>query len=427
MDDQPGRCSISRRIHSTSGRSSWHAETFHLEQLEGRVDLPPSTKACVVSTARFLLGLVLASVALGPVVAAATAWRARLFPEWSRGPAILATTILTVTTVTLSAELLGTLGLLSIAPVTVTLTLVGSVGWYASYAYHRRRDRGSAPPARTAGSLDVAARPRGSSRAVLLCAIGATSVVVADWGSRTAASLHHGMTYPDSIWYHMPVAARFAQEGSITSLHFVDFGTRIPFYPANGELLHAVALLFMGTDILSPLLNMGWLAVVLLAAWCVGRPYGAAPMTLVAGAALMGTPGFVGSQAGEAYTDVVGLALMMSAVAVLVTSGYPSRWQGQRPAIALAAMAAGLALGTKFTFAASVIALSVGMWIVAPRGRRFGDGFTWLILVCLTGSFWYLRNLVRIGNPIPDALRIGPIRLPAPRALRLFRASPTTY
>ena len=43
-------------------------------------------------------------------------------------------------------------------------------------------------------------------------------------------------------------------------------------------------MLAFDRDLLSPLLNLGWLGGCLLAAWCIGRPYGAAPVSLALGA-----------------------------------------------------------------------------------------------------------------------------------------------
>ena len=81
----------------------------------------------------------------------------------------------------------------------------------------------------------------------------------------------------------------------------------------------------------------------------------------------------------------------------------------------VAALAAGLALGTKFTYIAPVGALTIGVWVLARRGRRLSEGGIWLVLVIFPGVFWYLRNLVDVGNPLPSLnLKIGPFALPGP-------------
>ena len=81
-------------------------------------------------------------------------------------------------------------------------------------------------------------------------------------------------TTPDSLWYHLPVAARFAQDGSIYRLHYVDAGSLTVFYPATSELVHAAGMIFLGNDFASLLLNMGWLSLALFAAWCIGWRFG---------------------------------------------------------------------------------------------------------------------------------------------------------
>jgi hypothetical protein len=81
----------------------------------------------------------------------------------------------------------------------------------------------------------------------------------------------------------------------------------------------------------------------------------------------------------------------------------------------VAALAAGLALGTKFTLILPVVALTVGIWVLARRGRRLVETGTWVLLVLITGGFWYLRNLIAVGNPLPSlALHLGPLALPSP-------------
>ena len=64
----------------------------------------------------------------------------------------------------------------------------------------------------------------------------------------------------------MPFAAHIAQTGSVTELLFTDPLYLNWFYPQNSELLHADGLLLLGNDFLSPLLNLAWLGLALLAA-----------------------------------------------------------------------------------------------------------------------------------------------------------------
>ena len=106
-------------------------------------------------------------------------------------------------------------------------------------------------------------------------ALAAVAVVVAEWSTKTVAAYHHGIGSTDSLWYHMPFAARFVQDGSITALHYVDSEPVTVFFPASSELLHSFGIMLMGNDVLSPILNTLWLGLAFLAAWCIGRPFGA--------------------------------------------------------------------------------------------------------------------------------------------------------
>ncbi len=186
------------------------------------------------------------------------------------------------------------------------------------------------------------------------------------------------------------------------------------FYPANSELLHAVGILFMGNDLLSPLINLGWMALTLLAAWCIGRPFGVAPVAVTAVALLLGTPGLVATQPGGGYTDVVGLALFLMSIAILVSTDGTGGIH-QMAGIAIAALAAGLAFGTKFTLVGPVAALTVGcLRRVLPGAAASGAvayGWDWWpspadIGTC--GIGW------RSAIPLPSLSHLGPITLPSP-------------
>ena len=92
----------------------------------------------------------------------------------------------------------------------------------------------------------------------------------------TQTGLDIGMYLPNTTWHNAPFAARFVQDAQVGALHLTEvLRLTVWFYPQNSELLHSAGLLFLGTDFLSPLMNIGWMALCLLAAWSFGRPYGA--------------------------------------------------------------------------------------------------------------------------------------------------------
>jgi uncharacterized membrane protein YraQ (UPF0718 family) len=63
-------------------------------------------------------------------------------------------------------------------------------------------------------------------------------------------------------------------------------------------------------------------------------------------------------------------------------------------------------------------ALTVAVVVLAPRGRRVAAFGWWFLPALAGGAFWYLRNLVVAGNPIPEVEKLGPISLPHPERLQ---------
>ncbi len=387
------------------------------------------------------LGVVVAALAFG-----AFRVRAAFLSGWSGSPARLAELVLGVAGLIWVSELVGTFGGFERAVVLVAAIVVGvGAGLVAGRVSGTPglRGRVSGTPAlgsawagragvpgdRPTTSAEAGARPPAppSWGPALLVAAGACAALAAAWMVPTLSSLASGMDRTDSLWYHLPLAARFAQTGYLGHIYFFDPIFLASFYPANSEVPHALGMLFFDRDLLSPLLNLGWLAVALLAAWCIGRPYGLAPQALVGASIALGSQSLVEFQAGEALNDITGVAFTLAAVAILV-NGYAAartdvtgRSIGSS-ALIVAGLAAGLAAGTKLSFLAPVAALTVAVIVIAPRYSRLRAGALWTLPMLAAGGYWYLRNLVAVGNPIPYIGSIGPISLPAP--VRDFQLRP---
>jgi hypothetical protein len=360
---------------------------------------------------RHLLGFLLAGIALVPPLAAAVTLRRRLLPSYAGALARLADAILALSFVIAVAEFLGLLGLLRTAPMAVGLALAGSLSWVACRLTERPAPaRGSASEA---GEAIVHGPPAAELYGAWWPALAATSVLAAAWGAWTVHALRNGMDSIDTRWYHMPTAGRFLQTGSLTELHHLDSSNLTAFYPFNSEVLHASVAMLFGSDALSPVLNLGWLALALLAGWCIGSPFGVAPVTMAATIALVGTPTMITTQAGAALTDIVGLALLLSAVALLI--GWAARGRWAPGGALMAGLAAGLAIGVKWTFLPAVGLMTIAVVGSAARGSRLLSTGAWSCGLVLTGAFWYLRNLVVVGNPIPPLeVDLGPFVLPSP-------------
>jgi hypothetical protein len=362
-----------------------------------------------LTVARYVEGVLLLFIALVPLHTASYLWRSRLLAEWTGAPARLAEIMTDLTAVVLVSEILGSVNEYRVGPIIVVLAALGIIAsWAARHDSAWNQLPAKAEPRPVPGT---------GMRLANVAALVASSIVVAEWSTETVSAYHHGMLSIDTLWYHMPLAARFVQDSSITALHYTDSQPITPFYPASSELFHSLGILTMGNDVLSPLLNMLWLGIALLASWCIGRPFGVAPVSLTGCSILFGTPGLVATQPGGAYDDVVGLALLLSSIALLVNSRLLSN-QSRAVAWAVAAAAAGLAVGTKVTFIAPAAALTVGSWFLAPRGRRVRYLSVWLLSLVATGVFWYGRNFFAIGNPLPPLhFQLGPLSLPSPQSM----------
>jgi hypothetical protein len=88
----------------------------------------------------------------------------------------------------------------------------------------------------------------------------------------------------------------------------------------------------------------------------------------------------------------------------------------------VAGLAAGLALGTKLNLLAPYGLLTLGV-IAVTAGYRLRATAVWVVSSLVTGGFWFARNLVEAGNPLPwiDA---GP--LPGPDQLDIDIREPHT-
>jgi hypothetical protein len=270
--------------------------------------------------------------------------------------------------------------------------------------------------------------------------VGVIALVVGHWALTTKHALDRGIFNFDSLWYHLPFAAEMVQSHSVTGMHYVDTVFTNWFYPQGAELLHADGMLLIGRDTLSLFLNYGWLAVAFLAAWCVGRPYGRGSLSVVAVSLVLECHTLVVREPAAAKNDLMAASLTLAAIAVLVNAWGAERG-GIRPAIELspamrrkglprlpvgwglaaAGLAIGLAAGTKVTALAMAAALSVAVLVLAPAGRRWGAAGWWFVPAFLAGGFWYLRNLVVAGNPLPAVTSLGPISLPHPERLQIGR------
>ena len=349
--------------------------------------------------ARYVLGVVSLAVILGSLGLAAVTLRRLYFPDWTGALARLAEAVIALATLITTLQLLGAVGLFRLLPIVIAALLIGAaVGWAAGIRRTVPR-----PAASRHGWVDNVRAPAPTTTALSLLA---AATVTAVWASPMLQSYDVGIHTFDSVYYHLPWAATFARTGRITPLQY-DIQYMLQFYPASAELLHALGILALTRDTISPAVNFLWFGLTLLAAWCIGRPRGLGPTTMLGATLALATPMIVFSQAGSADNDVAGVALLMASVALIVSG------EQRSAATVLAAIAAGMALAVKLTLFGPVLALTVGVIAIAARGRRVRTAGLWLLPLILAGAFWYIRNLFSVGNPLPW-VSFGLLPTPAP-------------
>jgi len=412
-----------------------------------------------MSTSRYLLGAAELSVIAAALGLGAYHLRALLAPAWTGALARLAEVVIGLSMLILVCEIFGVLGLFKEVPLLLGCVAAGLVAIF----FARRRGLPEVPEALEARSSWI----------MVAIGIAAATLVVVHWAHPTGQAVDQGMYYQDTTWYHMSFSARFAQTGDVGPLHFTDpLKLAAWFYPQNSELLHGIGIVFLKTDFLSPLINLMWVALCLLAAWCVGRPYAIGGVTVLGAAVVLDSEMLVGSQAGQAPNDIAGLFFLMTALAFLVDGAASAhatrdaatirrpRGRGTDPAVAaatnprggtqelgvvedvpvegdpralatvgagplfMAGLAAGLGIGTKITLLATIGAFTIGVAILGGRQHWLRALGIWLGGMVITSGFWYGRNFVDALNPFPQIEKLGPINLPGPDQLELYPRQP---
>ena len=400
-----------------------------------------------MTTSQYLLGVAELAVIAAALGLGAFHVRALIVPAWTGALARLAEIVLGISALVVIAELLGVFKLLEELPLVLACVITGL---------------GAAQFARSRGEpVEHEAPAVKPSRAMMAIAVLASIVIVAHWAEPSQEAMDTGMYLQDSTWYHMSFSGRFAQTGEVGPLHFTDpLKLTAWFYPQNSELLHAVGMVAMDNDFLSTLVNLGWLSLCLLAAWCIGRPYAAGGVTLLGAGVVVDSEMLFKTQAGNAPNDIAGIFFLLAVIAFLVNGAATARAApraagagdvkprtgttefdpkadeehpqegvvtevpvegdprvlagiGAGPLI-LGGLAAGLGIGTKITLLAALGALTIGIAVLAGRQHWLRALGVWLGAMIVTSGFWYGRNLVHAVNPFPQIEKFGPINLPGP-------------
>lgn len=340
----------------------------------------------------YLLGCIALSLALLPWIPASMRLTRRLLPDESGASAVLAASIIAVSGLIVVAELVGVCDGLRRWP--FAIVSAGAAGCVAAFG------RGSQSVDRRGFQIPLGRAERVTLACVAICVITTSASLL----GRDVAAAGTGPIDFDSVNYHLTQAAHMVRAHNLYHLHHIQSSDGTAVYPFNIELLDAIGMLGPHPDLAIFGLNLlfGWLA--LLACWVIGTKWSRGAPALAAGAAAMALPIVALGSSGPGLNDIPAMAFVLAAVALLSVAGVP-RGSGPRKVwltqVAMAGAALGLAAGTKLNALALVGLIAIGTVLLAKHDRRA----TLAALVApalLTGGFWYLRDWIVVGSPLPD-------------------------
>ncbi|HVU73314.1 MAG TPA: hypothetical protein VHE83_10185 [Mycobacteriales bacterium] len=343
---------------------------------------------------QWLAGAVSLGLLLGAVVAGGRALRRRLLPDVTGAPAALVTWTAGLSSAVAATQLLGVVGLFRrpVIDVVCAAVLIASA---------RARRRRPAPPPR---------RPA-RRRPLDLPTVAVTVAVIAVaglWVSRAVHALRWGVVGPDSLDYELPLALSYMQTHRIGPLHLVTPGSPTAYYPQGEIVEHALGMVLLRRDLLSPLVTLADLALALLAATVAGARFGAARRALLAACVVAALPIVVATNAGAAKDDIATAAWVAASLACLVHA-VPRIAGGvvDRRWIVPAGLCMGMAVDVKLTALPAAVAAALALVLVLGRRER-AQAVRFVAAMLPVGAFWYVRDLVVVGSPAPS-VALGPL------------------
>jgi hypothetical protein len=355
-----------------------------------------------VSLGAYLAGwLVLAAVLAGPALGAWLVVRRRL--AWMAiETRIVAFALLLAGFVFVEHLVPLALGVLSRGTVIAASALVGLAASRVRPAAAREQE----PPRGEPGDT--------LSWRLALVVVGAVAAfVIAFLAENRAAALGD----VDATGFHLPVVARWIQDGTLWKLNDFAPGWGFGEYPHTGNVLQLSVILPWHDDFLLRAVGPLFVLLTAIAIYALAAELGAPrPVAAIFAALFPAVPtvAFVGLNHGQ--TDLVAAAGFATGALFLARHART----GRHEELLLAALGLGLAFGTKWYGPPEAIALIL-VWVLARsfmsrNGARWrpalGDGLLVGGLVLLVGGIWMLRNGVLAGDPVfPRRVGLGGVTL----------------
>jgi hypothetical protein len=354
-----------------------------------------------MSAGAYVIGLLAVLAVAMSAAAVGRSGRLWLLPDWSGPPAVLVNAVVAMSFVVVLGEVLGTFGLFRRWPLAIVAVVCGA----GALLWSRGR--------RPAG-VERLRRPVSTPTAAGIIAAVCVALLVAEAIVALGTTAHTGIEFVDATTYHLPWAAHFAVTHHTNTLLHMTPGNGQVFYGVNDELVHGMGIALLGRDSLTLLLGPLAIAFAALAAWCLGSAYGRGA---VAVCAISPIAGILGAYDSDALNDWASIWPFLAAVAVLVLAQRRPEPPGLG-AVAVAGLGLGLAAGTKLDLLVPVGALAIAV-VVITRQRRAVVAATLVGTALVTGGYWFARNLVTVGSPLPSLHLPGLTHVPMSRVDQL--------
>jgi hypothetical protein len=211
----------------------------------------------------------------------------------------------------------------------------------------------------------------------------------------------------DPTSFHLPGVGRWIQDGTMWQIdQFVPLLAQ-GYYPNNGDVVMLATILPWHNDFLVRVPAVLFLVATAVAVFAIARELRAPPAACVlAAVAIVSLPVVGRVTIPRALPD----SLMWATFACGILFALRHARTARRSDLVLAAVALGLAAGTKW-YGVSSVPVAIAVWAVARRGPALRD--TALVsAIALAGMLaWLVRNLALAGNPL-FPLKLGPFNAP---------------
>jgi hypothetical protein len=334
-----------------------------------------------------LVGCALAGLAFARLLASRDADRAA-----SRATQLVRGFLGAFATLILLEAMLGVAGALT---TTATATALLAIGLAAGVAARRR-----AKP--TAGQARESWHPQDT----VLCAALLALLAMRFWNGT-----HRGSYFYDALSYHLHVPVTWMHHHRLQIVPAV-FGDPAPAYaPGNMELAFLFLMAPLRSDYLAGVGQLPFAGLAALAIVAAVREAGGRRDAGLAAALVFLLVPEVHGQIASAMADLGLAALLLASLPFVhrLRRVHPPGDAARASDLVTAALALGLAIGTKSVGLVLALPFAIAAAVFAVRAPRVG-GTAWVAAgaaLVAGGGFWYVRNAFLTGNPVYPISALG--------------------